>query len=96
MSDAAEKTGDIEKKLREQIKAEPESVIDLLISLIERLEKLEEQRRKNSSNSSKPPSSDKGVGGGKPKTRSLRGKSGKKSGGQGRAARTRRAHAQAG
>ena len=40
----------LKTKLREQIKAEPESVIDLLISLIERLEKLEGQRRKNSSN----------------------------------------------
>lgn len=46
-----------------------------------RVEQLEDQLKKNSGNSSKPPSTDKTFGS-KPKTRSLRKKSGRKSGGQ--------------
>lgn len=69
--------------LLKQIQTDPDGVVDMIISLTERVEKLEGQLRKNSNNSSKPPSSDKGIGGGnKPENRSLRGKSGKKSGGQ--------------
>jgi len=71
----------LRKELLEEITSEPERVVDLIVSLIDRVEKLEDQLNKNSGNSSKPPSTDKG-GARKPKNRSLRGKSGKKSGGQ--------------
>ena len=71
----------LRKQLLKQIQSDPESVVDLIISLMVRIEKLEDQLNKNSNISSKPPSSDKGLGN-RSKNRSLRGKSGKKSGGQ--------------
>ena len=79
---------------REQLlQIDKETLVDLLLAAItriddlekqvaeqnERIQKLEDQLAKNSQNSSKPPSSD---GFKKPKTRSLRRKSGKKKGGQ--------------
>lgn len=57
-----------------------DAVVDLILQLIDRIEKLESQLAKNSHNSSKPPSSD-GLKK-KKRTRSQRRKSGKKSGGQ--------------
>jgi len=78
----------LRKELLAQVKRDPESVVDLVLDLMDkvelltkRVEQLEDQLKKNSGNSSKPPSSDKGASA-KPKNRSLRGKSGKKSGGQ--------------
>lgn len=53
----------------------------MLLDLMERVEKLEDIIKKNSGNSSKPPSSDQSSAT-RPKQRSLRGKSGKKPGGQ--------------
>ena len=55
-----------------------DAVIDLVSSLIARIEQLEERLCKDSRNSSKPPSGD----GFEKRTKSLRGKSKKKSGGQ--------------
>ena len=55
-----------------------DAVVELVTSLIERIERLEERLGKDSHNSSKPPSGD---GFGK-RTKSLRGKSKRKSGGQ--------------
>jgi transposase len=71
----------LREELLEEARRDPEKVVDLLLDLLERVEKLEDQLKKNSSNSSKPPSLDKGSSS-KLKNRSLRGKSGKKSGGQ--------------
>lgn len=71
----------LRKELLEQVKTDPERVVDLLLDLMERVEKLEDIVKKNSGNSSKPPSSDQSSQT-RPKQRSLRGKSGKKSGGQ--------------
>jgi len=64
-----------------QIASDPKRVVDLFISLIDRVKKLENQLNKNNGNSSKSPSTNKGRGARKPKNRSLRGKSGRKSGG---------------
>ena len=63
----------------------PESLVDLTLSLWDRVEALEAKLaalERNSRNSSKPPSSDKGNFGNPPKPKSLRGKSGRKPGGQ--------------
>jgi len=67
-------------------KHNPEALVDTILdfqeqvwSLTEHIKQLEQRLRKNSSNSSKPPSSD---GPAKPKTKSLRKRTGKKSGGQ--------------
>lgn len=57
-----------------------DAVVDLILQLVARIEKLESQLKKDSHNSSKPPSSD-GLRR-KPKTRSSRRRTGKKSGGQ--------------
>ncbi len=57
----------------------PEALVDIIQSLARRLSELEGVLKKNSRNSSKPPSSD---GPAKPKPKSLRKSSGKKSGGQ--------------
>jgi transposase len=54
---------------------------EIIAQLTQRITELEKRLSKNSNNSSKPPSSD-GLKKGKKKTKSLRGKSGKKSGGQ--------------
>jgi hypothetical protein len=56
-----------------------ESLIELVLALAERIQKLEDQATKTSRNSGKPPSSD---GLNKPKTRSLRKKGQRLSGGQ--------------
>ena len=79
----------------ERCRTDPESVVDLVLDLMDtveqltarteqlaaRVEQLEDQLKKNSGNSSKPPSTDKAFGP-ESKHRSLRRKSGKKSGGQ--------------
>jgi transposase len=78
--------------LREELlalaKRDPESIVELVLNLMDqvealtqRVEKLEDQLKKNSSNSSKPPSSDRNSRK-NPKTQSQRKKSGKSSGGQ--------------
>ena len=85
----------LREALLERCRTDPESVVDLVLDLMEkveqltvqneqlsaRVEQLEDQIKKNSGNSSKPPSTDKAFGP-KAKNRSLRRKSGKKSGGQ--------------
>lgn len=77
----ASKRQTLRKELLEQARTDPERVVDLLLDLMERVEKLEDIIKKNSGNSSKPPSSDPSSAT-RPKQRSLRGTSGKKSGGQ--------------
>jgi transposase len=65
----------------EQLTAHTEQLTAHTEQLTARVEQLEDQLKKNSGNSSKPPSTDKGAPS-KPKNRSLRGKSAKRSGGQ--------------
>ncbi len=65
--------------LVEDLSARLEDQQKMIASLTARLNELEDRLAKNSRNSSKPPSSD-GIA--KPKPKSLRGKSGKKPGGQ--------------
>ena len=91
----SEEREQLRAQLLKQAKADPESLVDLALDLMDtvaqltartqqltaRVEQLEDQLKKNSGNSSKPPSTDKAFGA-KPKNRSLRRKSGKKSGGQ--------------
>lgn len=84
----SDKREELRARLLKQAKANPESIVELVLNLMEqvesltkRVEQLEDQLKKNSRNSSKPPSTDKGASS-KPKNRSLRKKSGKKSGGQ--------------
>jgi transposase len=85
----SEEREQLRAQLLKQAKADPESIVDLILDLMDtveqltaRVEQLEDQLKKNSGNSSKPPSTDKAFGA-KSKNRSLRRKSGKKSGGQG-------------
>ena len=73
------------EQLIELAKSNPEAIADLVLELWDRVEKLEEKVRqleRNSRTSSKPPSSDKGNFTNRPKPKSLRGKSGRKPGGQ--------------
>lgn len=73
------------EQLVELAKTDPEAIADLVLMLWDRVEALEEkvaQLERNSRNSSKPPSTDKGNFGNPPKPKSLRGKSGRKPGGQ--------------
>lgn len=74
------------EKIIEACATNPEMIADLILSLVQRVEELvqhvnelERRLNQNSKNSGKPPSSD---GYQKPNPKSLRGKSGKKSGGQ--------------
>jgi transposase len=77
------------KPTREQLialaKSDPEAIADLVLSLWSRVEALEAkvaELQRNSRTSSKPPSTDKGNFANPPKPKSLRRKSGRKSGGQ--------------
>ena len=74
-----------EKEIREAYKQGEEAVLALVqatfLALIERIQKLEDQLAKNSRNSGKPPSSD-GYDHPVPRTKSLRKRSRRKSGGQ--------------
>jgi hypothetical protein len=76
------------KALTAQCRSNPEKMANLILDLMDkveqltaRVEQLEDQLRKNSGNSSKPPSTDMGASR-KPKNRSLRSNSAKKSDGQ--------------
>ncbi len=70
----------VKKINRQQLeKLDKKSLINIVLTLAERIQKLENQLAKTSRNSGKPPSSD---GLKKPKTRSLRKKGTRKSGGQ--------------
>src|SRR5215210_6335848 len=64
--------------LLQTLSAQLDEQREMIASLTTRVEELEDQRAKNSRNSSKPPSSDPV----KPEPKSLRGRSGKKPGGQ--------------
>jgi transposase len=73
------------EQLIELAKTDPEAIADLVLMLWDRVEVLEArvaQLERNSRSSSKPPSSDKGNFTNPPKPKSLRGKSGRKPGGQ--------------
>lgn len=78
-----------ERPTREQLialaKSDPEAIADLVLMLWDRVEALEARVReleRNSRNSSRPPSTDRGNFNPPPKPKSLRGKSGRKPGGQ--------------
>ena len=71
------------EELIELAKRDPEAIADLVLSLFDRLEKLEEEvaeLKRNSRNSSKPPSSDNNNRNKPPKSQRKRG--GRKPGGQ--------------
>ncbi len=70
-----------EREESERLRHELASAHQVIAQLTTRLDRLEGQKAKDSHNSSKPPSSD-GLKGPVHKTKSLRGKSGKRSGGQ--------------
>ncbi|MDE3213428.1 MAG: IS66 family transposase [Bacteroidota bacterium] len=80
MYDSQEFVGDLNKDLIIQLlRRQLEDQAKLIESLMARINELENNQKKNSSNSSKPPSTDMGK---VMRTRSLRGTSGKKPGGQ--------------
>lgn len=70
-----------ERQENERLRHELASAQEVIVQLTARIESLEGQKAKDSHNSSKPPSSD-GLKGPVQKTKSLRGTSGKPSGGQ--------------
>ena len=55
----ARKRKKLANDLRKVARQDPDAMVELVLDLMERVEKLESQIKKNSSNSSKPPSSDK-------------------------------------
>ncbi len=77
----ANQRAELKKEILKQCKDDPDRLAEAYLDLLERVEKLEDQSKQDSNNSSKPPSSDDGSKK-KPRNSSLRGKSGKKSGGQ--------------
>lgn len=70
-----------ERQANERLRQQLATAQEVIAQLTTRIERLEGQKAKDSHNSSKPPSSD-GLKGPVQKTKSLRGKSGKSSGGQ--------------